>query len=58
MWIQTLTPLEEQGLWIPAIVLRCSYAKAVSQCLRDLYPCQWITIFALVIESRVIKKLN
>ena len=33
MWIQTLTLLEEQGLWIQAIVLHSSCAKAASSTL-------------------------
>ena len=29
MWIQTLTILEDQGLWIQTTALHCSYAKGV-----------------------------
>ena len=31
MWIQTLTLLEDQGLWIQAVALHCSNAKATSR---------------------------
>ena len=30
VWIQTLTLLEEQGLWIQASILHCSCTKAMS----------------------------
>ena len=30
LWTQNLTLLEDQGLWIQAIVLHCSCAKAAS----------------------------
>ena len=30
MWTQNLTLLEDQGLWIQALVLHCSCAKAAS----------------------------
>ena len=32
LWIQTLTFLEKQGLWIQSTILHCSYAKVVSLC--------------------------
>ena len=31
LWTQNLTLLEDQGLWIQAIVLHCSYAKGASK---------------------------
>ena len=34
LWIQTLTLLEQQGLWIQATVLHCTYAKAMSSGIR------------------------
>ena len=30
MWIQSLTLLEDQGLWIQTTALHCSYAKGAS----------------------------
>ena len=31
MWTHNLTRVEDQGLWIQAMVLRCSCAKAASE---------------------------
>ena len=35
LWTQNITLLEGQGLWIQAIVLHCSCAKAASQALQS-----------------------
>ena len=35
LWIQILTLLEDQGLWIQVLVLLCSCAKAASFSLVD-----------------------
>ena len=35
LWIQILTLLEDQGLWIQALVLLCSCAKAASKRERE-----------------------
>ena len=48
MWIQTLPLLEEQGLWIKAIVLHRSYAKVASHMI------SMVSLAAIGVETLII----
>ena len=48
LWIQTLPLLEEQGLWIQAIVFHYSYAKAVSHMI------SMVNLAAIGVETLII----